>query len=198
MIKFINTSSDEPYERFKYLYHKALKNNQEAADAVCISSFDSSTKQPDARFVNLKYIVGDEWIFFSNYNSPKSEQFNSSNNISAIFYWSKIDIQIRIKAKIFKTDNDFSDQHFKSRHRGKNALSISSNQSKPIENFEEVISAYESILNSGDNFARPDYWGGYSFKPFYFEFWEGNENRLNKRESFSLENKNWITSFLQP
>ena len=44
----------------------------------------------------------------------------------------------------------------------------------------------------------PDYWGGFSFVPYYFEFWEGNESRINKRESFILVDDNWNKSNLQP
>ena len=32
--------------------------------------------------------------------------------------------------------------------------------------------------------ARPDFWGGFSFVPYYFEFWQGHKNRLNKRHVF--------------
>ena len=45
---------------------------------------------------------------------------------------------------------------------------------------------------------RPDFWGGYSFKPYYFEFWKGNENRLNKREVYNFIENKWQISFLQP
>ena len=45
---------------------------------------------------------------------------------------------------------------------------------------------------------RPEYWGGYSFVPYYFEFWEGNENRLNKRHVFSMEEGAWKETLLQP
>ena len=198
MIEFIRISSDAPYERFVFLYEKAVKNHQHAPDAVCISSYNEKLKQPDARYVNLKYIVDNEWIFFSNYEGPKSEQFKLIENISATFYWPKIDVQIRIKGKIKKTNKDISDKHFKSRNRGKNSLAISSNQSKPIDSFDEVISKYEEVLNSTKILSRPNYWGGYSFKPFYFEFWEGHENRLNRRESFILKNDDWTSSILQP
>ena len=44
----------------------------------------------------------------------------------------------------------------------------------------------------------PDYWGGFKFKPYYFEFWEGHKSRLNKREIFKLDNNDWTKYFLQP
>ena len=58
----------------------------------------------DSRYVNLKYIKDSEWIFFSNYNSPKSIAFNAHNQVSAVIYWKSINLQIRIlkiKGKIF-------------------------------------------------------------------------------------------------
>ena len=46
--------------------------------------------------------------------------------------------------------------------------------------------------------ARPNFWGGYSFTPYYFEFWQGHENRLNKRHVFEQQDDEWIERFLQP
>ena len=78
----------------------------------------------DSRFVNLKYVINDEWIFFSNYNSPKSKQFESHDQISAVIYWNSINVQIRMKAKIQKTNLEFSNEHFQSRDMTKNLLAI--------------------------------------------------------------------------
>ena len=44
----------------------------------------------------------------------------------------------------------------------------------------------------------PEYWGGFLFKPYYFEFWKGHESRINKREIYKNENNKWIKSFLSP
>ena len=52
--------------------------------------------------------------------------------------------------------------------------------------------------NHKDFNKRPPYWGGYSFTPYYFEFWEGNINRLNKRIMFEKKNGNWDKYFLEP
>ena len=46
--------------------------------------------------------------------------------------------------------------------------------------------------------TRPSYWGGFSFIPFYFEFWQGQEFRLNKREVYEEINGDWIKYTLQP
>mgnify|MGYP001468622476 CR=1 FL=1 len=196
MIKFKDTESSKPYEIFKDYYEKASKADQLAIEAICISS--SIKNEVDSRFVNLKYIIGDEWIFFSNYNSPKALQFLDNINIACVFYWSKTNAQIRMKAKIKKTNKFFSDDYFSKRSDTKNALAISSNQSRPIDSYEDVISSYENTLATENLTLRPEYWGGYSFTPHYFEFWEGHPSRLNKRLAFSFDNGVWNKSLIQP
>ena len=49
-----------------------------------------------------------------------------------------------------------------------------------------------------NNLDRPNYWGGYSFVPYYFEFWEGGEYRLNKRNVFKFNEGAWEQYYLQP
>ncbi|MDA9866924.1 pyridoxamine 5'-phosphate oxidase [Gammaproteobacteria bacterium] len=199
MIEFNNLCTSEPYLLFADCYKKALESNQKIIEAISISSFDKIQNEVDSRFVNLKYINKDEWIFFSNYNSPKANQFKSHDQITAVFYWSSINVQIRMKAFIKKTDKDFSDKHFKGRNHSKNALAISSNQSEPIQSYKKVIQIYEKIKSQDSNlYSRPDYWGGFSFTPYCIEFWEGHNSRLNKRTLFTLEKSKWIKVFLQP
>jgi pyridoxamine 5'-phosphate oxidase len=199
MIELINLPFEAPYKKFEALYHQALKQNQRGVEAISISSYDCSSCEVESRLVNLKYIQGNEWIFFSNYLSPKASQFKSHDQISALIYWPALNTQIRLKAKIQKTSPEFSDLHFKSRSKEKNALAISSAQSNPVDSFETVQQDFQSTLESmtADE-DRPDYWGGYSFTPYYFEFWEGHENRLNKRQVFSIQEGSWVEQLLQP
>ena len=199
MIDLANIVSDTPHIKFLDLYNKAIQKKQRGIEAIAISSYDKSSNEVESRFVNLKYISENEWIFFSNYQSPKAMQFKSHDQISALFYWGAINTQIRLKAKINKTPIEFSDNHFQSRTKEKNALAISSNQSQPIDSFDSVKENFQITLASmGSQSQRPEYWGGYSFIPYYFEFWEGHENRLNKRQVFHQEDGSWRETLLQP
>ena len=94
--------------------------------------------------------------------------------------------------------NDYNQRYFENRSKKKNALAISSNQSKPIDSYEQVIENYNKSLSKDDLKKCPEYWGGYSFTPYYFEFWEGHESRLNKREIFEKIDGCWRHSFVQP
>ncbi len=199
MIKFMNLSEERPYKEFKELYNKAIDKKQSAIEAVSISSYNNELNEVESRFVNLKYIFKDEWIFFSNYNSAKSKSFKLHPQISAVFYWKKINTQVRIKAKIYKTSEEFSDKHFASRSAEKNALAISSNQSRPIDSFDDIRAKYlETLDNKNLLQTRPSYWGGYSFKPYSFEFWTGHDFRLNKRSLYQKNKENWDYYLLEP
>ncbi len=197
MIKFFDIDDSKPYDVFKQKYSEAFKLNQPAIEAICISSI-ANAKEVDSRFVNLKMIKEDKWIFFSNYESEKAMQFEKNNNISAIFYWNVINTQIRIKATIHKMPKDFNKDYFETRKKEKNALAISSRQSKRVDSFEDVNTAYLNAMQNKDLTKCPDYWGGFSFIPSYFEFWEGHKNRLNRRMVFQYNGKKWDKYLLQP
>ena len=198
MIKFLNDSLTEPFMRIKDSYRKAASKNQQSIDAISICSFDAKKGEVNSRFVNLKIIDNQDFIFFSNYESPKSFEFESHNQISAVIYWSKINTQIRMKAEIKKTSKAFNDNYFMHRSPEKNSLAISSNQSSQIDSYQEVLEKYNHIKETADLKKCPNYWGGFSFKPYQIEIWEGHDFRLNRRDSYSFKKNSWIHSILEP
>lgn len=198
MIEFNNICKDRPYITFKDLYYKSVKAKQKNVEAICISSYSAINNEVNARFVNLKFINDNEFIFFSNYNSPKSKDFVDHDQITGLIYWHSINVQIRMKAKIKKTTKEFNNYYFKQRDIKKNALAISSNQSNVISSYEAIKQNYELTLAKGNLSQCPEYWGGYSFSPYYFEFWKGHESRLNYRDAYQINNDEWQHSILQP
>ena len=197
MIKFEDLIQETPYLIFKENYKKALKANQKNIEAISISSYSNENKEVNSRYVNLKLVNERKFIFFSNYNSPKSKEFENHNQITALIYWNNTNTQIRMKAFIKKTSKEFNQDYFAKRDEKKNALAISSYQSSPIDSYETLQKNYEICLKKSNLNECPDYWGGYSFIPYYFEFWEGHKSRLNKREVYKFQNDEWIHGFLQ-
>lgn len=82
MISFKNNNNTEPYRKFRNLYNKAKRKEQTLIQAASIASFSKSSMEADSRFVNLKILDGEDFIFFTNYESPKSKQFKNHNQIS--------------------------------------------------------------------------------------------------------------------
>tara|TARA_Y100000385_G_C12811817_1_gene516416 strand:- start:63 stop:659 length:597 start_codon:yes stop_codon:yes gene_type:complete len=198
MIKITDINNSEPYILFNNLYNKALIKNQKNIEAISVSSFDRNLNEVQSRYVNLKYLQDNKWIFFSNYNSPKAESFKTHDQVSILFFWQTINIQIRMKAKIIKTSESFNNDHFFNRSKEKNALAISSDQSKLIDSYKTVKTNYKNALESDNLLECPKYWGGFSFTPYYFEFWEGHKSRLNKREIYEMKRDKWEHFFIQP
>ena len=168
MIDIIKPCASVPYNVFCEYYKKALTKNQQSIEAIFISSLDTNANEVDSRAVNLKYIIDDEWIFFSNYESKKAKDFDTHNQISALFYWGSINTQIRIKAKIRRSSRKIALNHYGNRSLEKNALASSSRQSREIGSYEDVVINYKKTLENTELVARlPDNWGGYSFIPYY-------------------------------
>ena len=69
---------------------------------------------------------------------------------------------------------------------------------KKIVSYNQVKENYNKSLKNDDLKKCPEYWGGFSFIPYYFEFWEGHESRINKRAVFNMIDDVWKQSFLQP
>ena len=198
MINFNNLNQEIPYLLFKAKYDEAVDAGQKGIEAISISSFNKELNEVDSRYVNLKFITNDKFIFFSNYDSPKASSFISHDQIAVLVYWPSINVQIRMRAKIKRTTDEVNQNYFFNRSKEKNALAISSNQSKPIESYKQVKENYNKSLKNDDLKKCPEFWGGYSFTPYYFEFWEGHESRLNKREAFNMTDGVWRRLFLQP
>lgn len=198
MIEFKNLNQEIPYLLFKEKYDEALNAGQRNIEAISIASFNKEKKEVDSRFVNLKIVDNDSFVFFSNYNSPKSIAFKSHNQVSINIYWSIINLQIRMKAKISKKERSYNQAYFLKRSAEKNALAISSDQSQSISSYDLVVKNYNEVKKDMDLKECPEYWGGFVFKPYEIEFWEGNSFRLNKRNMYKLVDNTWHHNILQP
>jgi len=186
-----------PYHEFIKHYKNAEKSQQLNIEAACLSTI-SDTNKPSARFVNIKYINNREIIFFSNYKSHKADNINFNSNIALTLFWSSVNTQIRINGKVKKLSNERSNSHWEKRSKSKNALAISSAQSSKSISYQEVIDNYEFTLENDDLSSRPNYWGGYTIDPSYFEFWTGHKSRVNKRKIFEKKDIDWKKYFLNP
>ena len=138
----INVNQLEHSEPYKIFSEKYLKQSERNI-LKSLYWFIFSNKKVSSRYVNLKYIENNKWIFFTNYNSPKAKDFSNHEQISATFFWNEANIQIRLKGKVYKLETEASDKHFNSRSIQKNALALSSEQSKEISSYDDVIKKYK-------------------------------------------------------
>lgn len=188
----------EPYLKLRKKYAEALSKNQKSIEAINIASYNKLKQEVNSRYVNLKIIDNDQFIFFTNYNSNKSLEFSEHNQISCTIYWNSINTQVRMKAFIKQTTYSYNKSYFKNRSIEKNALAISSNQSKVIDSYDKVKEKYYLALKNTNLKECPKYWGGFTFSPFEIEFWEGNKHRLNNRNLYIQKENTWKMYTLEP
>ena len=68
MIEFTDLNQETPYQLLKEKYDEAINAGQKGIEAISISSYNQEINEVDSRYVNLKLVKNDEFIFFSNYN----------------------------------------------------------------------------------------------------------------------------------
>ena len=64
MIAISKISQEEPYLLFENFYKEALQKKQTSIEAASVSSFNSNTNEVESRFVNIKYLIDQKFIFF--------------------------------------------------------------------------------------------------------------------------------------
>ena len=150
--------------------------------------------------VLLKRLSDEGLVFFTDYDGKKGQEIINNNKAAINFWWAKTNKQIRIEGVCAKVSNKESDDYFHSRPRGSQISALASKQSETLESYEDLLERAKQIEsdNEDKDIKRPDRWGGFVLKPNLFEFWTNQENRLHKRELFTLNEKGWEKSFISP
>ncbi|HEX5626258.1 MAG TPA: pyridoxamine 5'-phosphate oxidase, partial [Saprospiraceae bacterium] len=137
-------------------------------------------------------------VFFTNYLSRKGRQLEQNPNASLLFFWDKMERQVRIEGIVSKVPESESEHYFSERPLLSQIGALVSPQSSRIRNREELtekISYYEA---HPEEVKRPQHWGGYALKPEYFEFWQGRESRLHDRIAYEMTDRGWEIFRLAP
>jgi pyridoxamine 5'-phosphate oxidase len=148
----------------------------------------------------LKDLRKDEFVFFTNYNSHKGQQLKNNPNCSLLFPWVELERQVIIRGKATIISSEESENYFKSRPITSQIGAWASSQSRPIKSrldLDNQLKEAEQNFKSNP-LNRPPHWGGFAVAPYQIEFWQGRPNRLHDRILFTLENKSWAVSRLQP
>ena len=166
--------------------------------AVALATVDERG-QPSARMVLLKGFDEHGAIFFTNYNSDKSQDIDTNPKVSMLFHWDTLHRQIRIQGVAQKLTDEESDSYFESRQRLSQIGAWASDQSKPLQNRSKLLAKVEEFTTQweGQEIPRPDFWGGYRIIISVIEFWEAQEGRLHDRVRYTNDGE-WSWERLQP
>lgn len=188
-----------PFHQFKDWFEIAIKSDLFYDPTAFNLSTCGLDMMPSSRIVLLKSFDENGFQFFTNYSSEKGSDLEENPNASMLFFWDKLERQIRIIGSVEKLSALESDNYFNSRPYESRIGAIASNQSSPLiskQNLESRI--FELKAQYPDNPPRPDNWGGYIINPLSFEFWQGRESRLHDRIKYHLIDNNWQIERLYP
>ena len=193
-------NDENPFRLFKLWMDKAKKEEINDPEAMAFSTV-ASTGIPSVRMVLLRDFDHRGFVFFTNYNSRKSQELNQNHNGALCFHWKSIRRQVRAVGFVEKVSSEESDNYYASRPVGSRIGAWASKQSEKLLSRQELRDRFEKYSKkfSDNEPHRPDFWGGFRLIPSSIEFWSDGKDRLHDRYLFNLsKDGGWEISRLYP
>jgi pyridoxamine 5'-phosphate oxidase len=193
------TIDRDPIKQFQLWFNDAFAAGLPMPEAMTLATATPDGK-PSARMVLLKQVDGDGFVFFTNYRSAKAEQLDANPYAALVFYWAKLDRQVRVEGSVVRTSAQESRDYFKTRPRESQIGAWASAQSQAIDSrdvLEQRAHELEALYLDRE-IDCPEYWGGYRLKPERIEFWKSRVGRLHDRILYQRNATGWSITRLAP
>jgi pyridoxamine 5'-phosphate oxidase len=177
-----------PFIQFEKWFQQAVDSEIADPNAMIASTADT-IGMPSIRTVLLKAWDTDGFVFYTNYKSKKAIELTGNPKIALLFPWFPLSRQLIIRGEAEKVSKLESIKYFISRPFGSKLGAWVSHQSQIVSSrsiLEMKLREMKEKFKNGE-VPLPDNWGGYRVKPVYFEFWQGQPNRLHDRIVYSLQ-----------
>ena len=174
-------SGDDPFQIASSWLQEAEKSEINDHNAIALATVDSEGL-PNARMVLLKDIEANAFVFYTNYNSQKGQEINTSGKVAFVLHWKSLRRQIRVRGLIEKENGTIADNYFTSRSLQSRIGAWASPQSSPLESRQQLMKEVaRQTAQKGINPKRPPHWGGFRILPLEIEFWSDGAFRLHDR-----------------
>ena len=175
---------ESPFELLKAWMNQAIEENVQEPYAMSLATCGADHK-PSVRIVLLREITKTGIVFYTNYESAKGQDIAENPNAEALFFWHKLERQIRIRGSIAKIDAGKSAAYFQKRpHDSQVGAWVSQPQSGEVasrEEMEQIFNQLQSDYPENTQVPTPEFWGGYEITIDEIEFWQGRANRMHDR-----------------
>ena len=193
------TIDRDPIKQFQIWFNDAIAAKLPLPEAMTLATATPDGR-PSARMVLLKQVDHDGFVFYTNYRSAKAEQLDANPYAALVFYWAKLDRQVRVEGSVVKTSTQESSEYFNTRPRESQIGAWASEQSQAIlsrEVLEQRAQELEAMYRDRE-VDRPEHWGGYRVKPERIEFWKSRIGRLHDRILYQRSATGWTITRLAP
>ena len=191
---------DDPLELFKVWMSGAEKKEINNPNALSLATTNSKN-EPSVRMVLLKGLSKKGFVFYTNLNSPKSNDLKKNPKAEMCFHWKSIQRQIRIMGSASQVADKEADIYFNSRPYESRIGAWASNQSNIMKERVELlkkIDDFKKKYSDQKNLPRPKHWSGWCLNPSSIEFWLGDEHRVHDRLRYNRISNAWQKEILYP
>ena len=156
--------------------------------------------RPSARMVLLRGFDQRGFCFYTNYQSRKGDELAANPLAALVFWWDKLERQVRVEGRVERTSRAESEAYFSSRPPGSQLSAAASPQSRVIDG-RATLERRVTELATGQRDGQvplPEFWGGYRLAHEVVEFWQGRPNRLHDRLRYRRAGSGWKLERLAP
>lgn len=189
-----------PISKFKSWWQEALVDSPlKQKSAVCVSTIDESGF-PSGRFVDLKAVSDEGFVFCSYLDSAKGKHISNNPKIAITCWWDHVGYQVRVIGSAEEIEEVEADSFWETRTRSAQLTTTAFEQSAPLESESSLATRLRkvSVELEGQPVQKPENWGGYLVKPVSIEFLTFRETRLHFRELYDYTGGGWAKQLLQP
>lgn len=167
--------------------------------AMTLATVDADGR-PSARVVLFKGMHEGGLTFYTNYEGRKGRELAQNPNVALVFWWDKLERQVRIEGRVARLSPAVSQVYFDSRPRGSRIGAIVSRQSAVVDSRATLDARYDATVAKigNDDIPLPAFWGGYRVEIESMEFWQGRRGRLHDRLRYRRDGSAWRLERLEP
>ncbi len=191
---------NNPIEKFNDLWQQALLDSPlQQKSAVCVSTINAEGF-PESRFVDLKQVDEQGFVFCTYYDSNKGQEISRNPKVSLSVWWDHIGQQVRVVGLAEQISEQAAIQFWQTRSRSAQLTTLGCEQSQPLTSESALVEQFDKTQQKfeGKEVTKPQNWGGYCIRPVSIEFLAFAESRLHLRTRFTKKNDVWTKMLLQP
>jgi pyridoxamine 5'-phosphate oxidase len=160
---------------------------------------DAGQPTPSVRFVMLRQLNEDGFVFFTDRRSRKGLELNRNSRAALALYWQPLGRQVRSEGRVEEISSAEADAYWTSRGRSRQLAASASHQSQPLRSRDDLLAKFRALAAKfPSGVPRSEYWTGFRLRPLAIEFWKQGRYQLHERERFTRNRKGWRQQLLQP